>query len=723
MGWANSAPTDINASNLTIAENSQPGALVVQLPEKDPVSGESLSHQLLPRLPDELSPILWLDASKLDRSETTWADKSNFGNHARMHGTAKGYPYVRRNAQNGLSLMHYCGANGAYHSFDEISNLRTAFWVVAKKETAWAPLLGHHFQYPFHPGPASGNTLFHSEHASSHILSAALRINGNQGNASSIFPSSLSLISLRTTGNVTVNNFSNDRGFSGRYFNGDLGELILFDTPLTDSQISEVETYLSGKWALPLGYDPLPQPFVLSLSGELRTTRTFDHEELAVRKVRIRTTAASGESVDRTYRILVTDVVEDLDGDGVQDPFDEDIDGDGVSNVDELAYGTNPLDPNSLNRAPTNLRALAELSVRENLPAGTTVGRVIADDADGDILSYTLQSSDFAVDEEGNLTTLRPLDHEETSFISVSISATDPRGGVISSQFQVEVRNDENDLDDDGIPDQSDPDRDGDGMSNELELANGSDPDDFSSLNHAPVDLNLTGNRQVEENRPAGTAVGRVVANDEDGNDTLSYSLVAGDGDTHNSLFELNSTTGELRAARFFDYETEGASISVRLQAKDDHNISTESAFTIDLIDSDFFSPITLDANLMLWLDAMDGDTLDRGDFLGDLGTPEDGNETRFWADKSGHHHHAVRISGSPVYEYAGLHGLPSIDTSGDKFEILDSNASFDAWNRMTVFVVFKWLSPSSPWVPIIYKSTSWNDNDLLARKNEYKVF
>ena len=148
-----------------------------------------------------------------------------------------------------------------------------------KRKPHGAPLLGHHFQYPFHPGPASGNTLFHSEHASSHILSAALRINGNQGNASSIFPSSLSLISLRTTGNVTVNNFSNDRGFSGLYFNGDLGELILFDTPLTDSQNQRGwRLILSGKWALPLGYDPLPQPFVLSPSGELRTTRTFDHE-------------------------------------------------------------------------------------------------------------------------------------------------------------------------------------------------------------------------------------------------------------------------------------------------------------------------------------------------------------------------------------------------------------------------------------------------------------
>jgi len=696
----------------SISENSQQGALVVQLPAKDPVNGESLTYDLLPSFPDELSPILWLDASKLDRAETTWVDKSNFGNHAKMHGTAKGYPYVRRNAHNGLSLMHYCGADGAYHSFDEISNLRTAFWVVAKKEEAWSSLLGHHSQYPFHF--ADNNTLLHDFYASSFVKGGSIRISGNEGNASSFFPSSLSLISIRTSGNITVSNFSHVLEYNGRYFNGDLGELILFDAPLTDAQISEVETYLSGKWALPLGYDPLPQPFVLSPSGELRSTRTFDHEKLAVRKVRIRTTAASGESVDRTYRILVTDVVEDLDGDGVQDPFDEDIDGDSVSNVDELAYGTNPLDPNSLNRAPTNLRALAELSVRENLPAGTAVGRVIADDADGDILSYTLQSSDFAIDEEGNLTTLRPLDHEATSSIPVSISATDPRGGVVSSQFQVQVIDDTNDLDEDGVANESDSDRDGDGMSNELELANGSDPDDFSSLNHAPVDLNLTGNRQIEENMPAGTIVGRVVANDEDGNDTLAYSLVTGDGDTYNSLFELNSTTGELRTAQFFDYETDGASLSVRVQAKDDHNISTEHAYTIDLIDSDLFSPISLDANLMLWLDAMDGNTLDRGDFLGDLGTPEDGNETRFWADKSGHHHHAVRISGSPVYESAGLHGLPSIDTSGDRFELLDSNASFDAWNRMTVFVTFKWTGTWA-WAPVIFKNSTWGETTFLV--------
>ena len=65
----------------SISENSQQGVLVVQLPAKDPVNGESLTYDLLPSFPDELSPILWLDASKLDRAETSWTDKSNFGNH------------------------------------------------------------------------------------------------------------------------------------------------------------------------------------------------------------------------------------------------------------------------------------------------------------------------------------------------------------------------------------------------------------------------------------------------------------------------------------------------------------------------------------------------------------------------------------------------------------------------------------------------------------------
>ena len=41
------------------------------------------------------------------------------------------------------------------------------------------------------------------------------------------------------------------------------------------------------------------------------------------------------------------DVLEDTDGDGISDNVDEDDDNDGIADVDEAAFGTNPLDPDS----------------------------------------------------------------------------------------------------------------------------------------------------------------------------------------------------------------------------------------------------------------------------------------------------------------------------------------------------------------------------------------
>ena len=61
-----------------------------------------------------------------------------------------------------------------------------------------------------------------------------------------------SIISLKTTGNVTASNFADDRQIvqSGvnRVFEGDLGELLIFNTALSDSDIQKIEGYLAHKW-------------------------------------------------------------------------------------------------------------------------------------------------------------------------------------------------------------------------------------------------------------------------------------------------------------------------------------------------------------------------------------------------------------------------------------------------------------------------------------------
>ena len=107
MGWANSAPTDINASNLTIAENSAIGTIIGEFNATDPDGEGNFTFTVAsiikqPNFFPEILPELtaWFDASDTDTLITThggnelvsWANKVNpriklFGAHSRMPST------------------------------------------------------------------------------------------------------------------------------------------------------------------------------------------------------------------------------------------------------------------------------------------------------------------------------------------------------------------------------------------------------------------------------------------------------------------------------------------------------------------------------------------------------------------------------------------------------------------------------------------------------------
>ena len=50
---------------------------------------------------------------------------------------------------------------------------------------------------------------------------------------------------------------------------------------------------------------------------------------------------------EKRLTIRIINVVEDLDGDGVEDHYDPDDDGDGFSDLEELNYPSDPRDANS----------------------------------------------------------------------------------------------------------------------------------------------------------------------------------------------------------------------------------------------------------------------------------------------------------------------------------------------------------------------------------------
>ena len=91
----------------------------------------------------------------------------------------------------------------------------------------------------------------------------------------------------------------------------------------------------------------------------------------------------------RNYlRITVANKIEDYDGDGVRRLFDEDDDGDGFSDLEETAYGSDPLDSKSVaNQKPAFQNTESIFTILEDQSAGTLVAQ-FDDDPDNDAFLF-----------------------------------------------------------------------------------------------------------------------------------------------------------------------------------------------------------------------------------------------------------------------------------------------------------------------------------------------
>ncbi|QSV59505.1 MAG: hypothetical protein HEQ29_15085 [Dolichospermum sp. LBC05a] len=99
--------------------------------------------------------------------------------------------------------------------------------------------------------------------------------------------------------------------------------------------------------------------------------------------------------------------------------------------------------------------------------------------------------------------------------------------------------------------------------------------------NQAPTNITLS-NSNIAENQVIGTVVGNFTTTDPDANNTFTYSLVAGTGDTNNSVFTI--TSNQLKTNSVFDYETKN-SYSVRVKTTDQGGLSYEKELTIGVND------------------------------------------------------------------------------------------------------------------------------------------
>jgi len=212
------------------------------------------------------------------------------------------------------------------------------------------------------------------------------------------------------------------------------------------------------------------------------------------------------------------------------------------------------------NFAPTDI-ALSNNSVDENQPAGTTVGMFTTTDVDPDTHTYTL------VDGAGNtdnvqftivgdlLKTATVLNFEaadncitSASTCSIRVQTDDGNGGTFQESFIINI----------------------------------------GDLNDDPTDIALD-SQDVDENEPAGTAVGTLATTDEDTADTHTYTLVAGAGDTDNTQFTI--VGDELQTDAVLNFEaadnctTSASTCSIRVQTDDGNGGMFQESFIIGIND------------------------------------------------------------------------------------------------------------------------------------------
>ena len=249
------------------------------------------------------------------------------------------------------------------------------------------------------------------------------------------------------------------------------------------------------------------------------------------------------------------------------------------------------------NEVPSDLNVTAPLQVLENQPVGSVVGQLTAQDPDAiTVFTYTLVggSNDnhlFSIDANGTLRTASVFDYESNSSFQIRAKVRDQYNLFVKENFAVEVLNQIEDLDGDGIEDHLDPDDDGDGFSDAEEIAYGSNPLDPGSVANAAPDSLVLLNWEIMENQPDDTIVGKLVGSDPDGNGTLLYSRAQGKGSRDNNLFFVGPHNN-LRSKHPLDFEA-NATLLVRLKVTDEHNASLEQRFVINLLNDPSDDPVS----------------------------------------------------------------------------------------------------------------------------------
>lgn len=259
------------AGTLTLnAENTYSGPTVISngtLSMTSPATSLNVTNNCL----------LWLKAdagviTDASGKVTEWQDQSGSGNNA---SGGRGTLTLVPNALHAKPVVRFSNDGNSWLGLPELTTIRTVFWVLRERVVGKHPLLGDDDKYFFRRGDNGYIWSFYGPYGS--VYNGKTRLMGRDVDGTKTpLGTGWRMVSLVTTNNAAASRITADRYFWGHSWDGEIAEIIIYDQPLSDSQVQDVETYLSKKWIkneLPQNAElKIAQTGRLELNGNTATT-------------------------------------------------------------------------------------------------------------------------------------------------------------------------------------------------------------------------------------------------------------------------------------------------------------------------------------------------------------------------------------------------------------------------------------------------------------------
>jgi len=195
--------------------------------------------------------LMWMDATTLGLADgahvATWYDNSSNVNNW-TQSTDQRRPIYTASVINGMPGLQFTGSSDMFFAA-AMTTMRTAFLVGNSNGGSYQTCFGQAAAYLWHPG--QGTTWLDNGFSSANLINGTIRHNGvsmgSPGNTNR--PTSATIASFHTTGNVSADQFSQDRTIWRRWI-GYFSEILVYDSALSNENINLLLTYLSEKYGI-----------------------------------------------------------------------------------------------------------------------------------------------------------------------------------------------------------------------------------------------------------------------------------------------------------------------------------------------------------------------------------------------------------------------------------------------------------------------------------------